>query len=419
MLAITSAARQGRHRSGVALVVFGLVLVSGCNPDPYPEDLKYPLRSDLLVLKVPGKRDIPQPEPLGSFEQALDNLKSDEAKEEGADVLDPADLPADARSELDAQLEQIFGSPSEPTIEVRKGDRASLKDLGLAEEGTMARGSVLYRRYCVHCHGLTGDGRGPTAPWVNPHPRDYRRGFFKFASVKSGPDSRPLRSDLHRTLQEGIEGTSMPNFRQLPEKELQDLISYVMHLSIRGSVEFSIMSDLLSRVREARKAKRDVDKVVKDFNIASKVQTALTAALGQWADTSSIIQVQPYPYDPTKPPSEESIRNGHRLFIEVSGGGCIQCHNDYGRQAGFLYDKWGTLVRPANLTAGVYRGGRRPLDIYFRISGGIDASQMSAASSLEKDPKKIWDLVNFVKVLPYPNMLPADVRERIYGTKKD
>src|SRR5256885_676985 len=42
------------------------------------------------------------------------------------------------------------------------------------DEATLAEGSRLYRQECLHCHGLEGNGRGPTGYWVNPPPRDYR-----------------------------------------------------------------------------------------------------------------------------------------------------------------------------------------------------------------------------------------------------
>ena len=76
------------------------------------------------------------------------------------------------------------------------------------------------------------------------------------------------------------------------------------------------------------------------------------------------------------------------------------------------YDKWGTLVRPANLTLGVYRGGRRPIDFFWRIKHGIDPSGM--ASTGLTDDKDIWDVVNFVQAMPYPQMLPEDVRYKVY-----
>ena len=85
---------------------------------------------------------------------------------------------------------------------------------------------------------------------------------------------------------------------------------------------------------------------------------------------------------------------------------CVSCHADYGRRAKFRYDSWGTLVRPNNLTQGVYRGGRRPVDIYYRIHSGINGSNMNIHGGLLSGAD-IWDLVHFVRVLPYPGMRKA------------
>src|SRR5205823_5161144 len=96
------------------------------------------------------------------------------------------------------------------------------------------------------CHGVSGDGHGPTARWVHPHPRDFRQGLFKFASVdrlKLASDSPPRRDDLVRTLQQGIEGTAMPSFGLLEPAEIEDLVSYVIHLSIRGHAEFKTIKN--------------------------------------------------------------------------------------------------------------------------------------------------------------------------------
>src|SRR5207245_5054559 len=106
------------------------------------------------------------------------------------------------------------------------------------DEPTLAKGSHYYRLHCLHCHGLTGNGRGPTAPWVNPHPRDYRQGIFKFTSSSQSTGTRkPRREDLLRTLREGVEGTTMPSFNLLGEDSLEALASYVTHLSMRGQLE--------------------------------------------------------------------------------------------------------------------------------------------------------------------------------------
>src|SRR5262249_13951986 len=115
------------------------------------------------------------------------------------------------------------------------------------EAAVLYKGSDLYRRHCMHCHGVSGDGRGPTAPWVHPHPRDYRAGKFKFISSgkPASGGAKPRRADLIRTLSKGIEGTSMPAFALLPEEDLEDLVSYVIHLSLRGEVEFHVTQKLL------------------------------------------------------------------------------------------------------------------------------------------------------------------------------
>src|SRR5262249_48161723 len=141
--------------------------------------------------------------------------------EKGGKKYDPSKLTGDQRHAFQKLLNERFGTPAKPTI---KGIEDEAKEQLKLDNKTLAHGSQLYRRHCLHCHGLTGDGHGPTAPWVNPHPRDYRAGKFKFTSVMGttiGDKARkPTRADLVRTLKQGIEGTSMPSFGLLPEEEL-------------------------------------------------------------------------------------------------------------------------------------------------------------------------------------------------------
>jgi mono/diheme cytochrome c family protein len=92
-----------------------------------------------------------------------------------------------------------------------------------------------------------------------------------------------------------------------------------------------------------------------------------------------------------------------KMKKQIEAVQCKQCHADFGRQATFRWDDWGTLVRPNNLTNGVYRAGRRPVDFYYRIHSGINGSGM-ANFGATIPPEAIWDLVNFVRILPYPTM---------------
>ena len=33
----------------------------------------------------------------------------------------------------------------------------------------------------------------------------------------------------------------------------------------------------------------------------------------------------------------------------------------------------------------------------------------------DDEAKKLWDLVHFIEALPFPSMLPDDVRAKVYG----
>jgi hypothetical protein len=398
------------------------LLLTGCGSDTYPESLEYPRRTDPLVVNAPTSQPF-HPNPpcdLKEFNQRILDLNGKDSGE----VLDPKEgekaweEDPDQYSELLANLYDdlyfTFGTPALPKVEV--ADTPTPEELKL-DEKTLALGSKLYRRHCLTCHGLTGDGRGPTGPWVNPHPRDYRSGLFKFISVPKSisPQQKPRRSDLYRTIQKGIDGTSMPSHALLSHRDLEALVSYVIHLSIRGEVEFIILRDVL----RGQPPERSTDEVA-------------ASILNGWAisESSTGVKIAPYPYDLNNQEEiEQSIQRGYKLFADKQGklaGVCINCHVDFGRRVPFRYDGWGTLARPANLTAGVYRGGRRPVDLYRRIAVGISLGSSSSGSMPQADleGKEYWDLVNFLLVLPHPQRLPTgdpndpqkvNIREKIYG----
>jgi mono/diheme cytochrome c family protein len=420
---------------GLGLVMVGLV--AGCSESSgYPRDLKYPQRKDYLVTSNPSGFAEAQPwrpSPPGHLDDEMTRLAKD--KETEKFFLDPGKISTEDRRELRTAINEVFGTPSRPTIEPPE-DAESRKlyddnlarqrnDLDVKDEAidalqlrrlvddngkvvydSLKQGSVHYRRHCLHCHGLAGDGRGPTGPWVNPHPRDYRQGVFKFVSTSlAAAEKKPRRADLHRTISKGIESTSMPAFGLLPEKELEELVSYVMHLSIRGQVEYDTMKALLTGGKDT----------LEKGSVRDHVYYLSTLILCRWAEASDKGANNPpkYPYDAKDSEAlKASIARGYRTFTNAEGAAsCIACHLDFGRQVPFRYDDWGTLVRPANLTVGVYRGGRRPVDLYWRITNGIGPSQMPGAKLSDQE---VWDLVNFVQNLPYPAMLPDEIREKIY-----
>ena len=156
--------------------------------------------------------------------------------------------------ELADAMADLFGTPDQPFVPALEDvDTAGVlnqtyldKAAGPVGSDEIGRERGLYRKHCVHCHGITGDGAGPTAAFLNPYPRDYRAGIFKFKTT-SGTNP-PTHADLKRTLVEGINGTSMPSFRLLDDDELEALVHYVRFLGIRGRVERNIISASVSEL---------------------------------------------------------------------------------------------------------------------------------------------------------------------------
>ena len=314
----------------------------------------------------------------------------------------------------------------------------------------LPKGEGLYRQHCVHCHGVTGNGKGPTAAFLNPYPRDFTKGQFKFTSTIIGMP--PTEADLHQILAEGIEGTAMPSFALLDRGEVEALVDYVKYLSVRGLMERAL-------VEEAA----DTEEIVTSKE--NLVDDKLVSIVEQWTTAESVAPPEPnvplFSQDRSGWSEEkseqlfESIDRGRKLYYTPDAN-CFSCHGPTQLGDGNLaaYDAWAkelhnweTLkdedgsklaehlalgglspepIRPRNLRLGQYRGGRRPIDLYWRIHNGIDGTPMpNATIKPENTPgakglshDDIWDLVNFVLSLPHeklsrPGLEDLPTNERI------
>lgn len=280
-----------------------------------------------------------------------------------------------ASSELDPklkqQIEQILlehcGTPQRPKL---------LGDSRISA-ATLQLGQDVYARNCQQCHGVTGDGLGLAAPHLRPRPRDYRAGVFKFTSTPYG--AKPRRDDLARTIRQGIVGTSMPSFARLPRNELDAVVDYVMALTRRGELE-----NLL--ILEADSSGELPDDVV---------ATLITDVVTPWREAE---RQEVLPAVPEPPRTAESIARGRQIFETRE---CFKCHGADGRgqiASNVGVDFWQHPTRAADLTSGMLRGGDTSLDIYRRISSGINGTPMPAfRDSFAEHPEQIWDLVHFVQ----------------------
>ncbi|MFM8272895.1 MAG: c-type cytochrome [Gemmata sp.] len=277
------------------------------------------------------------------------------------------------------------------------------------DDAALARGSLVYRRWCVQCHGPNGAGEAAYAIEGGPMPRDYRQGVFKYVTAFPPPNAvkkaglgaggKPRRSDLARTVRNGVPGTMMPAFTGLSAGEVEDVVSYVVHLSVRGEVEFATIA---KAVRPTFDEEADP---YTDGDLDGLFVQHLLAVLANW-DVAAKNPI-PVPEDPARTPAEriESAVRGFRLYNGEFG--CNGCHANYGRTQQLKWDAWATVVQPRNLTLGVYRGGSRGTDLYARIYGGIAPSGMNAfrdrvTGTPPGTPDKIWDIVHFLHALADP-----------------
>lgn len=323
-----------------------------------------------------------------------------------------------------------------------------------AEGWQLHDGRNLYMRHCLHCHGVSGDGNGPTAPYLNPKPRDYRRGEFKFTSTAVGVKAR--RDDLLLILKNGIPGTSMPSFGLLKPEELTAIVEYIRWLSMRGEFERSLVNELASdfsikSVADRKKNGETQDQINEAFAVLvgdgkspgefdSTIRDVADNIALNWSsaeDESNLVT----PKHPRILPGDdpESISRGRVLFMSEKLK-CYTCHGLGGKGDGSstvdfwpipgsspekkyqvrgLHDNWGNPVKPRNLTLGQYRGGRRPVDLYRRIYAGIKGTQMAGFATalrddkdekgnpltdeqvLERTDRHIWDIVNYILDVPF------------------
>ena len=320
------------------------------------------------------------------------------------------------------RLDGLFGTPDEPrlpgTAELKIDEVLDAGKVKLAAgpvkrdlEGVNASG--LYRQHCAHCHGVSGDGAGPTAAFLNPYPRDYRPGKFKFRSTPIGVP--PTHDDLKQVLIEGIPGTAMPSFKLLKDAELESLVHYVKYLSIRGQTEQSLLRVWI--------AEGELPGTPED---PSGVFAVVQEVVDSWREAAGKVSSVPPRPSWTEEQRLAAVEKGRKIYY--GAGGCAGCHGDTqlgdGNRA--LYDFWTNPIMeqakkdpgavgqyvalgamppralpPRNLRSGIYRGGRRPIDLFWRVRNGIEPSQMPVAAPDKLSDENVWEVVEYVRSLPF------------------
>ncbi|HEX8307161.1 MAG TPA: FTR1 family protein [Allosphingosinicella sp.] len=126
--------------------------------------------------------------------------------------------PAKAKLVSDSAALQASVGRKAPPPEIEKQARALAGELIAAypvplaprRMPDLARGSALYADNCASCHGVDGDAKTPIAATLDPPP-------IAFADRERARE-RSLFG-LYQVIDQGLEGTAMPSFGQLPEED--------------------------------------------------------------------------------------------------------------------------------------------------------------------------------------------------------
>ncbi|MFN0205125.1 MAG: c-type cytochrome [Planctomycetota bacterium] len=146
------------------------------------------------------------------------------------------------------------------------------------------RGKTAYGTFCSSCHGMNGDGKGPSAPGLMPPPRNFaamdQKLQFKFAGVRAG--DLPTDDDLVRLVTNGLHGTAMLKW-DVSDTRLREIVQYIKTFSNR------------------------------------------------WFSTDETkgtqIEISPDPYKPET--KNDAIRVGKRAYHLKTEAGCAVCHPAY------------------------------------------------------------------------------------------
>lgn len=224
----------------------------------------------------------------------------------------------------------------------------------------------IFVKRCAWCHGRDGAGDGPAAGYLNPAPRDFTLGMYKWKTTPFDEYS-PSDGDIERMISGdkdggwgGMNETSMPGWSDvLSRQEIRDIGAYIKTLA----------------------------------NLGLPVKKAIEIPSGAKAAT------------------KELLEQGRKLFLDR----CSECHGELGRGDGSkkLKDDWGGRTWPRNLTKKwTFRAGSEIKDIYRRITAGIPGTQMPGFSDPQSKKRlsdeEAWAVAAYVARLDAPYKKPVD-----------
>ncbi|MCB9893498.1 MAG: cbb3-type cytochrome c oxidase subunit II [Planctomycetes bacterium] len=122
--------------------------------------------------------------------------------------------PGEKATDLVAYLQYLGGNFKEDVRRMVWPARVETLGAPAPSDAHSKRGEELFNKHCVGCHGEKGDGMGLAKDFLKPSAADLTTRYLP-------------REEVFRVLFMGSEGSAMPSFAELTEKDLWALSQYV------------------------------------------------------------------------------------------------------------------------------------------------------------------------------------------------
>jgi mono/diheme cytochrome c family protein len=233
--------------------------------------------------------------------------------------------------------------------------------------GHATTGAPIYKRFCIGCHGVLGDGLGENAPWIDPKPRNFTIAIFRCRSTPTG--TLPTDTDLYDTVGRGMLNSNMPPWRPLTDEDRVNLVAYVKHFSPRWVTE----------------------------------------------KPGTPIVIPPEP-----PVTADRIKAGRVLYQRLE---CWKCHGVTGRGNGpsapTLTDDDNHPILPFNFhDSQRFKCGSSDAAMYKDFMTGLDGSPMPSFADNVK-PDEAWELVMYLRTLQPDNTQEKQIAKQLGLTPVD
>ncbi|MFQ5716929.1 MAG: c-type cytochrome, partial [Nitrospinales bacterium] len=265
-----------------------------------------------------------------------------------------------------AAMQGIFNKAIElAPKQIKVDDEEYVLPAPIAEDKLDLGKKVFFKR-CVWCHGVKGEGDGPSAKLLITNPRNFLQGTFKIRQTDSG--ELPFEADLIKTVTTGLPGSAMPAWGGvLSEEEIAAVVQFVK----------TLVTD-----RDFTDDEEEINQQEFGGNFEEN----------PWGLKG--------PYFVGAP--DEDVKKGHAIFFKNK---CFECHGGLGRGDGnpTMKDDWGFAIVAANWQqCWNFRGSRRnpynPFNIVRTVSTGLNGTPMpNFKDAIEVRDR--WNIAAFVNSL--------------------